>query len=202
MRKLIFYVPLALFLGLSLFLLSGLFSNPMERESATLNKALPAFSLADLMSPQQRWQPAQLQGETFLLNVWGTWCPTCNAELSYMTELRQQGVKIVGLYYVLPADPLLGEHFDLAGLQADVSHKLQQHGNPYQFNMLDIDRSLALDLGVSGAPETFIVDGNGIVRVHHIGDINPQVWRNKLAPLYQQWRQQDKPSGQQEETAP
>jgi cytochrome c biogenesis protein CcmG/thiol:disulfide interchange protein DsbE len=191
MRKLIFYVPLALFLTLALFLLSGLFSDPMERESATTNKALPAFSLPDLMNPAQQWQPDQLQGETFLLNVWGTWCPTSNAELSYMTELKQQGVKIVGLYYLLPVDPLLGERFDLAELQADVNNKLQQHGNPYQFNILDAQRSLALDLGVSGAPETFIIDSNGIVRAHHIGDINPQVWRNKLAPLYQQWRAQD-----------
>ena len=191
MRKLMFYLPLVLFLTLALFLLSGLFSNPMERESVTTNKPLLAFSLPDLMQPAQRWQPAQLRGETFLLNVWGTWCPTCNAELSYMTELKQQGVKIIGLYYVLPADPLLGESFDLALLQADVSNKLQQRGNPYQFNILDADRSLSLDLGVSGAPETFIVDSNGIVREHHIGDINPQVWRNKLAPLYQKWRQQD-----------
>lgn len=192
MRKLMFFLPLALFLGLALFLLSGLFSNPMERESVSTDKPLPAFNLPDLMNPAKRWQPEQLRGETFLLNVWGTWCPTCNAELSYMTELReQQGVKIIGLYYVLPVDPLLGESFDLAALQADVSNKLQQRGNPYQFNILDFDRSLALDLGVSGAPETFIIDSLGIVRAHHIGDINPQVWRNKLAPLYQQWRQLD-----------
>ncbi|KKO47074.1 thiol:disulfide interchange protein DsbE [Arsukibacterium ikkense] len=191
MRKVLFYLPLVLFLTLALFLLSGLFSNPMERESVTINRALPAFSLPDLMQPDHQWQPELLRGETFLLNVWGTWCPTCNAELSYMTELSQQGVKIVGLYYVLPADPVLGEHFDLAELQADVSNKLQQHGNPYQFNILDVKRSLALDLGVSGAPETFIIDSNGMVRSHHIGDINPQVWRNKLAPVYQQWRQQD-----------
>ena len=191
MRKLLFFMPLALFLALALFLLSGLFSNPMERESVTTNKPLPGFNLPDLMNPEQRWQPELLLGETFLLNVWGTWCPTCNAELSYMTELKQQGVKIIGLYYVLPADPVLGERFDLTELQLDVSNKLQQRGNPYQFNILDFDRSLALDLGVSGAPETFIIDSLGIVRAHHIGDINPQVWRNKLAPLYQQWRQQD-----------
>ncbi|MDX1678071.1 redoxin family protein [Arsukibacterium sp.] len=191
MRKLMFYIPLALFLALTLFLLSGLFSNPMERESVTTDKPLPAFNLPDLMNPALRWQPEQLLGETFLLNVWGTWCPTCNAELSFMTELREQGVKIVGLYYVLPTDPLLGERFDLAALQADVSSKLQQRGNPYQFNILDAERSLALDLGVSGAPETFIIDSLGIVRAHHIGDINPQVWRSKLAPLYQQWHQQD-----------
>lgn len=189
MRKLFFYVPLVLFLALTVFLLSGLFSDPRERESASLNKALPEFALADLMQPQQIWTPQQLQGETFLLNVWGTWCPTCNAELGYLTELRKQGVKIVGLYYELPRDPAFDAPFDLKVLQQDVAQKLQQNGDPYQFNILDLERRLSLDLGVSGAPETFIVDSNGIVRAHHIGDINPQIWRAKLAPLYQQWSQ-------------
>lgn len=187
MRKLVFYVPLTLFLGLLLFLLSGLFSDPMERSSVTINRPLPDFRLPDVMQPEHFWTPEQLRGETFLLNVWGTWCPTCNAELAYMTELRQQGVRIIGLYYVLPDDPMFGQRFDLAELQADVSNKLAQRGDPYQFNILDAQRRLSLDLGVSGAPETFIIDAQGIVREHHIGDLNPQVWRTKLAPIYQQW---------------
>ena len=187
MRKAMFYLPLVLFLALALFLLSGLFSDPRERGSASLNKALPEFALADLMQPDKIWTPAELKGETFLLNVWGTWCPTCNTELGYLTELRAQGVKIVGLYYELPRDPAFDAPFDLAILQADVQQKLEQQGNPYQFNMLDLTRSVSLDLGVSGAPETFLIDSNGVVRAHHIGDINPQVWRSKLAPLYQEW---------------
>ena len=189
MRKVLFYVPLGLFLLLTAFLLSGLFSNPRERDSAMLNKPLPPFALADVMQAEHIWTADQLKGEAFLLNVWGTWCPTCNAELAYLTELSEQGIKIVGLYYELPRDPAFDAPFDLAVLQQDVTQKLAQHGNPYRFNMLDIDRSLSLDLGVSGAPETFIVDADGIVRAHHIGDINPQVWRSKLAPLYQQWSQ-------------
>ncbi len=187
MRKVLFYLPLALFLLLTLFLLSGLFSDPRQRDSAVLNKALPAFALADLMQPQQIWTAEQLTGEAFLLNVWGTWCPTCNAELAYLAELKAQGVKIVGLYYELPRDPAFDAPFELAALQQDVTQKLAQHGNPYQFNILDLHRTLSLDLGVSGAPETFIVDARGIVRAHHIGDINPMIWRSKLAPLYQQW---------------
>ncbi|MDP5134904.1 DsbE family thiol:disulfide interchange protein [Rheinheimera baltica] len=188
MRKVLYYLPLFAFLALALFLLSGLFSDPRERDSASLNKALPEFALADVMQPDKIWTPSELKGETYLLNVWGTWCPTCNAELGYLTELRQQGVKIVGLYYELPRDPAFDAPFNLAELQKDVQQKLQQQGDPYQFNMLDIDRSLSLDLGVSGAPETFIVDADGIIRAHHIGDINPLVWRSKLAPIYQEWR--------------
>jgi cytochrome c biogenesis protein CcmG, thiol:disulfide interchange protein DsbE len=190
MRKGLFYLPLALFLALTVFLLSGLFSDPRERPSASVDKPLPEFALADLMQPDKIWTPAQLPAEVFLLNVWGTWCPTCNAELGYLSELRAQGVKIVGLYYELPRDPVFDAPFNLLQLQQDVQQKLTQQGDPYQFNILDIDRSLSLDLGVSGAPETFIIDANGIVRAHHIGDINPAVWRSKLAPLYQQWRAQ------------
>lgn len=194
MRKLMFYVPLVLFLGLSLFLLSGLFSDPRERDSAIIGKPLPAFSLPDLQDPSKTWTPEALQGEAFLLNVWGVWCPTCNAELGYMTQLRnEQGVRIIGLYYVLPEDPMFGEVFSLPKLQAEVATKLQQFGDPYQFNILDQQRRLSLDLGVSGAPEHFIVDAQGIVRAHHIGDINPQVWRSKLAAVYQQWAGVTKP---------
>ncbi|MEW5681776.1 MAG: DsbE family thiol:disulfide interchange protein [Pseudomonadota bacterium] len=189
MRKVLFYAPLLAFLALALFLLSGLFSDPRERASAIVDKPLPEFALADLMQPDKIWTAEALKGETFLLNVWGVWCPTCNAELGYLTELREQGVKIVGLYYELPRDPAFDAPFDLSVLQREVSEKLQQNGNPYQFNILDLDRSLSLDLGVSGAPETFIIDASGTVRAHHIGDINPQVWRAKLAPLYQQWSQ-------------
>ncbi|MDX3773781.1 DsbE family thiol:disulfide interchange protein [Chromatiaceae bacterium AAb-1] len=187
MRKLSFYLPLVLFLGLSLFLLSGLFSNPMERDSAVVNRTLPPFSLPDLMQPEKIWTAELLKGETYLLNVWGTWCPTCNAELGYLSQLRQQGVRIIGLYYDLPPDPVFGEKFDLARLQADVQAKLNQRGNPYQFNILDAERRLSMDLGVSGAPETFLIDADGIIRLHHIGDINPAIWQQKLAPVYQQW---------------
>ncbi len=121
----------------------------------------------------------------YLLNVWGTWCVTCNAELAYLTELREQGVMIVGLYYQQPVDAAFGEVFNLAALQQEVALKLEQQGNPYQWNILDKDRTLIFDLGVTGAPETFLVDAQGIIRYHHIGDINPQVWQQKLAAAYQ-----------------
>lgn len=188
MRKALFYIPLVLFLSLAVFLLSGLFSDPRERDSAVVGRALPEFQLPDLQQPGKIWTPAALKGEAFLLNVWGVWCPTCNAELGYMTQLKnEQGVRIVGLYYVLPEDPMFGEVFNLVSLQEEVKTKLQNYGDPYQFNILDQQRRLSLDLGVSGAPEHFIVDADGIIRAHHIGDINAQVWRSKLAPIYQQW---------------
>lgn len=176
MVKLKFYLPLAAFLVLSGFLLSGLFSDPRKIESALLNKPVPAFSLPDLNEPGLQRTAADLTGRVSLLNVWGLWCPTCNAELSYMTELRQQGVNIIGLYYVQPVDTDFGDSFDALQLKKDVARKLAEQGNPYQFNMVDQQRSLIFDLGVTGAPETFIVDQHGTIRYHHIGDINPQNW--------------------------
>lgn len=92
---------------------------------------------------------------------------------------------IVGLYYQQPVDAAFGEVFNLAALQQEVALKLEQQGNPYQWNILDKDRTLIFDLGVTGAPETFLVDAQGIIRQHHIGDINPQVWQQKLAAAYQ-----------------
>lgn len=185
MRKLMFFAPFALFIGLSLFLLSGLFSDPRQIGSALVERQLPQFQLPDLMQPNKRWTADELKGEPYFLNVWGTWCPTCNAELAFLTELRQQGVRIVGLYYVQPLDSAFDERFNLAALQKDVRQKLTEQGDPYQFNILDEHRTLIFDLGVSGAPETFLIDAQGVIRAHHMGDINPQNWP-ALAEAYQQ----------------
>lgn len=185
MRKLLFFIPFALFIGLSVFLFSGLFSDPRHHDSALVERQLPQFQLPDLMKPEKRWTADELKGEPYFLNVWGTWCPTCNAELGFLTQLRQQGVRIVGLYYVQPLDAAFGESFDLKALQQDVRQKLTEQGDPYQFNILDEQRSLIFDLGVTGAPETFLVDAEGVIRAHHVGDINPQNWP-ALAATYQQ----------------
>lgn len=184
MRKLLFFIPFVLFIALSAFLFSGLFSDPRQHGSALLSKPLPAFSLPDLMEPQRMLSADHLKGKVYLLNVWGLWCPTCNAELGFLTELRQQGIEIVGLYYVQPQDSAFGETFDLAALQQDVAKKLAEQGNPYQLNILDEKRSLIFDLGVTGAPETFLIDTQGQIRAHHVGDINPQNWP-ALAAQYQ-----------------
>lgn len=183
-RKIVFFlVPLAIFLVLVVFLLKGLYSDPRQRDSAIVDKVLPPFALDDLMIDNKRWQNDKLLGEAFLLNVWGTWCITCDQELPYLTELREQGVKIVGLYYD-QSDPDFGEQLNLQQLRAGVADKLMRLGNPYQFNMFDETREMLLDLGVTGAPETYLVDANGIIKVHHLGDVNPRVWQSKFASAY------------------
>jgi len=184
MRKGLFFIPLFAFVGLAVFLLSGLFSDPRQHENALLERNVPPFSLADLQQPSRQISEQDLLGRPYLLNVWGVWCPTCNAELGFLTELRQQGVVIIGLYYNQPADAAFGETFDLIALQRAVTKKLTEQGNPYEFNILDKDRQLIFDLGVTGAPETFLVDRHGKIRAHHVGDINPMNWP-ALAATYQ-----------------
>ncbi|WP_125783293.1 redoxin family protein [Pseudoalteromonas rubra] len=185
-KKFLGLVPLLIFVLLCVFLYQGLFGNPRELQTGRLGHTMPAFELPDLMDEQKRWTDQDLLGEVYLLNVWGTWCPTCIAELGYLTELREQGVRIIGLYYEQAYDPDFGDQFDIDYLRADVQQMLSRAGDPYQFNILDLERTLALDLGVSGAPETFLIDKNGKIILHHTGDINPRVWRSKFAPAIQE----------------
>ena len=185
-KKLMFFlVPLFIFTALVLFLLQALNSSDLKtRESAAVDRILPQFALSDLMDDKKQWTQDDLVGEPFLLNVWGTWCITCDQELPFLTELRKQGVKIVGLYYDQEIDPDFGDSFDMRQLRVDVKDKLARLGNPYQFNIFDNTRETLLDLGVTGAPETFLVDDKGVIRIHHLGDINPRVWQGKFAAKY------------------
>lgn len=179
------FLPLAIFAVLCVFLLKGLFSNPNERESALINKPVPEFSLPDLYNESKIHSKQTLIGKPVILNVWGTWCTTCKYELPYLTKLRNEyGVRIVGVYYDQNHAPAFGEFADVNEIRVDVRNMLGQLGNPYEYNILDLDRTLSLNLGISGAPESFVVDANGVIRFHHMGDINERVWRDKIAPIW------------------
>lgn len=178
-----FIVPLVAFTALVFFLYQGLFSDPRERESQVLSRTMPTFSLPDLMEPSVIYTNDVFTDEVTLLNIWGVWCVTCAVELPYLTELSQQGVRFVGLYYDQDLDPDFGTK-TLARVQQEVIATTTQLGNPFEFNIFDVYRDTSLDLGVTGAPETLLIDQQGVIRVHHIGDINPRVWAQKFAPLY------------------
>lgn len=178
-----FIVPLVVFVTLVFFLYQGLFSDPRERDSQVLAQPMPTFSLPDLMEPNVIHTNQVFIGQVTLLNIWGVWCVTCAIELPYLTELSQQGVRFVGLYYDQDLDPDFGTK-TLARVQQEVTETTNQLGNPFEFNIFDVYRDTSLDLGVTGAPETLLIDQQGVIRVHHIGDINPRVWETKFAPIY------------------
>lgn len=175
-------LPLLLFLAISVFLFKGLFSDPRERDSTVLERPFPVFNLPDLMDDSVQYDNSIFDGQLTLINVWGVWCVTCAIELPYLESLRNQGYRIVGLYYDQDLDPNYGTK-TIQRVRQEVTQTLAKYGDPYQFNIFDVYRDTALDLGVTGAPETFLVDPNGVIRVHHLGDINERVWGNKFLPV-------------------
>ncbi|CEB51689.1 TPA: DsbE family thiol:disulfide interchange protein [Salmonella enterica subsp. enterica serovar Typhi] len=114
-----------------------------------------------------------LTGKPVLLNVWATWCPTCRAEHQYLNQLSAQGIRVVGLNY--------------KDDRAKAVAWLKELGNPYALSLSDSDGMLGLDLGVYGAPETFLIDGRGIIRYRHAGDLNARVWESELKPLWDRY---------------
>ncbi|MFJ3485878.1 DsbE family thiol:disulfide interchange protein [Pseudomonas sp. NPDC090202] len=170
MKRWVLVIPLVLFLGLAAFLYKGLYMDPSELPSALIDKPFPEFSLPAVQGDKPLTR-ADLLGKPALVNVWGTWCIACRVEHPVLTKLAQQGVVIYGVNY--------------KDVNADALKWLQDFHDPYQLNIRDEAGSLGLNLGVYGAPETFLIDRKGIIRYKHVGVIDETVWREKLAGLYQ-----------------
>lgn len=145
--------------------------NPQDLPSALIDQSLPEFSLSQL-DGEKILTRENIIGEPFLLNIWATWCISCRVEHPFLNTLKEQGVKIVGLDY---------KDEKVKALQW-----LKSLGNPYTVNLFDVDGKLGLDLGVYGAPETYVVDANGVIRLKHVGVIDDTVWTEKIQPIYKQ----------------
>ena len=158
-------------MGVGIFFYTALFSDPRQLESALVGKPVPEFQLPNLLNGTPITK-ADLGEGPYLLNVWATWCPTCRAEHAYLNQLAEQGVRIIGINY--KDEPEQARNW------------LSQLGNPYQLVIEDYHGDLAIDLGVYGAPETYVISKNGTVLYRHAGDVNQRVWRDTLAELYRQ----------------
>ena len=170
MRRWLMLIPLAVFLGMAWFLYKGLYLDPTELPSAMIDKPFPAFSLPAVEGDKVLTE-ADLKGKPALVNVWATWCISCRVEHPVLNKLAEKGVVIYGINY----------KDDNAAAQK----WLAEFHNPYQLDIRDEQGSLGLDLGVYGAPETFLIDAKGIIRYKHVGVIDETVWREQLADLYQ-----------------
>lgn len=176
MKRSLLFIPLLLAIALGLVLYFGLGTDKSQRPSALVGDPVPPFNLPGLADPGQRYTEAMFQGQITLLNVWGTWCPACRHEHPYLVSLaRQLGqdstVRLVGLNYKDTRDA--------------AREWLRDLGNPYQQVVFDADGTLGFDLGVYGAPETFVIDADGVIRYRHVGIVNEQVWAETLQPLIQ-----------------
>ena len=171
MNRVLVWVPLAVFAVLVGFFFRGLDLNPGEQPSALIGKPVPEFLATDLYTGRSL-SNKDLPNEAFLLNVWASWCITCQVEHPYLTELSQT-LPIVGLNYK-----------DTIPASTDWLAKL---GDPYQMQISDPDGRLGLDLGVAGAPETFVVDAQGIIRLKIQGEINDRVYERDIQPILEEF---------------
>jgi len=163
------FLPLILFAVMALFLFRGLSLDPRELPSALIDRPLPEFSLPALGEDRMLGRD-NLIGQPALVNVWATWCVSCRVEHPYLQQLADTGVAILGVNY---------KDDDAAALKW-----LAELGNPYLLNVADREGSLGLDLGVYGAPETYVLDADGVIRYRHVGVVDERVWREVLQPLY------------------
>ncbi len=172
------FLPLILFAILALFLLRGLELDPKELPSALIDRPLPEFSLPAL-GEEKTLNRVSVTGKAALFNVWATWCVSCRVEHPYLQQLADNGVPIYGINY---------KDENAAALKW-----LDELGNPYLANIVDAQGTLGLDLGVYGAPETYLVDAQGVIRYRHVGVVDDRVWKTLLEPIYQQLLQGGSP---------
>ena len=164
MKRALLFVPLILCLLMGITFWVGLgIEDKTSLPSPLIDQPFPEFSLG-VVEDGRTLTTHDLKGQPALVNVWATWCPTCKAEHAFLNRLAAQGIQIIGINYKDDTEKAL--------------KWLDDYGNPYLYNLSDPDGMLGLELGVYGAPETFLVDSQGIIRGKHIGDLNERVWEN------------------------
>jgi cytochrome c biogenesis protein CcmG/thiol:disulfide interchange protein DsbE len=172
-----FTIPLIIFAVIAAFLFKGMYMNPREIPSPLIGKSVPEFSLPLLEQPETQITNKDLLGKPYLLNVWATWCVSCRAEHGALVQLARTGkVDIYGLNW--------------KDESAKAQSWLRQLGNPYVANIFDKKGRTAIDLGVYGAPETFVVDSQGIIQYKHAGPVTPQLISETLLPIIEKLKQE------------
>jgi cytochrome c biogenesis protein CcmG/thiol:disulfide interchange protein DsbE len=173
-QRLFLFAPLAIFMVLAILFWRGLSLDPTEMPSALLNKPVPVFDLPVIPAEENppeliRANQEMIKGKVNLLNVWATWCLPCKQEHPFLNALKAQGVAIYGINYKDSPE--------------DVQRWLTELHNPYVFSVEDADGRLAVDLGVFGYPETYVVDKQGVIRYKHIGVVNEENWNATIKPI-------------------
>jgi len=169
MRRALAILPVGLLALVLVAFMIGLRRDPSILPSMLIGKPLPAFALAPLRPDEPGFASADLTGEPVMLNVFASWCGPCKEEHPTLLRLKSQGVPIVGLDWKEEA--------------ADGARWLDENGDPYLRAGSDRTGRAGIDLGVSGVPETFVIDRRGRVRYRQVGAITPEVWANTLEPL-------------------
>jgi len=185
-----FLIPLALFFVLVVFLAIGLKRDPKEIPSPLMGRVAPAFTLPTLDPNAPAFDPQQMRGQVWMLNVWATWCVACRQEHPLLVAFSKANqLPIVGLNYkeVQAQDLQQGAQPDTAQTLAIARQKsadwLRRFGNPYAVSVFDLDGRVGINYGVYGVPETYLIDQAGVIRYKQIGVLTPEVLTEKILPL-------------------
>ena len=170
------YVPLLIFFSMGVFLAIGLTLNPREVPSPLIGKPVPEFSLPPVKGRTLGLSSADLKGEVSLVNVFASWCVACREEHPILMQLGKSGiVPIHGLNYKDKPN--------------DAQAWLDELGDPYTRTGADIAGRVAIDWGVYGVPETFVIGRDGRIAHKHIGAITPQALKETIMPLIKKLQQ-------------
>ncbi|HEX3429842.1 MAG TPA: DsbE family thiol:disulfide interchange protein [Rhizomicrobium sp.] len=169
MRRLFVVLPLVFFAALAAVFALGLNRDPSLIPSMLINKPLPSFSLPSVRAGDPGLASQDFRGQPMLLNMFASWCVSCRVEHPLLLDLRSRGVAIAGIDW--EDKPAAGAKY------------LKENGDPYARVGLDSSGRIGIDLGITGVPETFVVDKHGRVRYKQIGPIETAEWENTIRPL-------------------
>ena len=174
MRRLIVVLPLLSFAAVALAFVFGLNRNPSLIPSVLIGKPLPGFNLPAVRAGDSGLASQDFRGRPMLLNMFASWCVSCRVEHPLLLDLHRSGVPIAGI--------------DWEDKASDGAKYLKDNGDPYARVGLDGGGRTGIDLGITGVPETFVVDKHGRVRYKQIGPIETADWENTIKPLMDRLR--------------
>lgn len=178
LRSLKFALPLLLLSLIAVFLWQGLNEDPHRVPSALVGKPVPTFRAMSLLNKSRTYTDADFRGRITVLNVFASWCISCRVEHPVLIEMKKRHhINLVGLDY---KDP-----------RTEALHWLKHFGNPFNKILYDPLGKLAMDLGVYGTPETFVIDQKGIIRAKHVGAMSPEQWQAVILPVIQKLRRKN-----------
>ena len=163
------FIPILIFIAILFFLYSGLSKDPTLIPSPLIGKPMPEFSSPTLFDDNEITNH-DLIGEIYILNVWGSWCYACSLEHNHLIDIYSRGtIKIYGLNYKDDKNSAI--------------NWLKERGNPYKKNIFDNNGNIAINLGVYGAPETFLINEKGIIIHKYVGPIDENYYNEVILPI-------------------
>jgi cytochrome c biogenesis protein CcmG, thiol:disulfide interchange protein DsbE len=168
------WLPLAIFFAIAVLLAAGVWLSRDENRDALpsplIDKPAPEFALPVLHEPERIVTSKELRGAPYLLNVWGSWCVECQTEHPVITRFAEtKRVRVIG--------------YNWKDEREDALRWLERFNNPYWLVLRDYEGQTAIDFGIYGAPETFLIDAEGTIRWKHVGVLTDAIVRDEIAPI-------------------